>query len=272
MLPFDSNQLLLKPEDPTPDLQPQANCFCGSEKSFVTCCGSTEILRPPPVGLCMFENYLDQATVKELVAYADTCPSTPMAVIDNKSSAPDNLVVTQDARRIAGRVNLGERHSDLIELVKTSFIELAARCFDAELDWFESPELMRYCEGGHYSGHADSENIDSESGMWRKIMDRDLSLLLYLNDDFEGGELSFYKLRYQVWPRAGAAVMFPSDHRFFHQAEKVTKGTRYAIVSWASVKGMPKIASQPPRSAILLNNRINGMHANRSRSVQTEQT
>ena len=77
-------------------------------------------------------------------------------------------------------------------------------------------------------------------------------MLIYLNDGYEGGELSFYKFNYQVWPRAGAVVMFPSDHRYLHQAEKVTKGMRYAIVSWASVQGIPKIADKPPKPAILI--------------------
>jgi predicted 2-oxoglutarate/Fe(II)-dependent dioxygenase YbiX len=94
--------------------------------------------------------------------------------------------------------------------------------------------------------------MDLKSQMWSKVIDRDLSMLIYLNDDYEGGELSFYKLNYQIRPRAGAVVMFPSDHRYLHQAEKVTKGVRYAIVSWASVRGIPKIAEKPPEPAILI--------------------
>lgn len=253
MLQPDFTSLLMKPDDPLPDLRPHADCFCGSHKPFVECCGSTKIERPPPVGLFMLQNYLDQNTVKEIIQYADQCSSTPLQVIDSKTSTPNKLVQTQDTRRIASRVDLGERRDDLIEIVRRSFIELAARCFNVELDWFEAPELMRYNQGGRYLGHADSENIDIETGQWKKIIDRDLSFLLYLNDDFEGGELSFYKLRYQVWPKAGAAVLFPSDHRYFHQAEEVKRGVRYAIVSWASVKGMPKIAERPPHGAIFVN-------------------
>jgi len=29
---------------------------------------------------------------------------------------------------------------------------------------------------------------------WRKAVDRDISLLIYLSDDFEGGELHFKRL------------------------------------------------------------------------------
>ena len=77
-------------------------------------------------------------------------------------------------------------------------------------------------------------------------------MLIYLSNDFEGGELSFYKLNYQIRPQAGAVVLFPSDHRYLHQAETVKKGVRYAIVSWSAVKGIPKVACKPPECAIFL--------------------
>lgn len=240
---------------PTEEFNPGENepCFCESGKSFGECCGSTELVRSPPYGLCMFENYLDPAVVKDLVAYAEQRDGQRLTVIDNETSTPDNIVRVEDERRITERVDLGDRQKELNEIVKNVFVELAEQCYGLSLDWYEKPDLMRYREGGFYVKHADSENADPETKQWSKVIDRDLSMLIYLNDDYEGGELSFYKLNYQVWPRAGAAVMFPSDHRFLHQAEVVKKGVRYAIVSWASVKGVAKVANKPPESAILIN-------------------
>ena len=63
---------------------------------------------------------------------------------------------------------------------KDIFIELADRCVGRKLDWFEAPDLMRYHEGGFYIKHADSENMDLKTHMWSKVIDRDLSLLIYL--------------------------------------------------------------------------------------------
>jgi len=250
----DISRLLLEPGGPVEDFNPNPDepCFCGSKKPFKNCCGSTEQVRPPPFGLFMFENYIDPQYAKDLVAYAEQRQGEPLMVIDNHASTPDNIVRVADERRITERVDLGERRQEINELVKNTFTDLAEKCVGRSLEWYEAPDLMRYREGGYYIRHADSENLDVKTNTWSKVIDRDLSLLIYLNNDFEGGELSFYKFNYQVWPRAGAAVMFPSDHRFLHQAEKVTKGVRYAIVSWASVRGMPKIASKPPEPAILI--------------------
>lgn len=250
----DCSQLLIESSEPVEEFNPSPvdPCFCGSGKIFSQCCGSTELVRPPPFGLFMFENYLDKGYREDLVAYAEQCNGQSLMVIDNEASTPDNIVKVIDKHRITERVDLGERRQEINDLVKKTFVDLANQCAGRSLDWFEAPELMRYRPGGFYSKHADSENVDPQTRKWSKVIDRDLSLLIYLNNEYEGGELSFYKFNYQVWPRAGGVVMFPSDHRYLHQAEKVTQGVRYAIVSWASVRGIPKVASKPPKPAILL--------------------
>jgi predicted 2-oxoglutarate/Fe(II)-dependent dioxygenase YbiX len=53
-----------------------------------------------------------------------------------------------------------------------------------------------------------------------------------LNDNFEGGEFSFFDedLRYKI-PK-GAALMFPSNFMYPHQIMPVTKGVRYSIITW----------------------------------------
>lgn len=246
--------LLIESIEPMEDFSPGPKdiCYCGSGKLFSACCGSTEAVRPPPFGLFMFENYVDENTIQELMNYAEQHEGQRLMVIDDKNSTPDNIVKTEDKRRVTERVPLGEWRQRINELVKSIYVDLAEQCFHQKLDWLESPDLMRYREGGFYMRHADSQNMDPDTRRWNKVIDRDISMLLYLNNEFEGGELSFYRLNYQIRPRAGAVVLFPSDHRFLHQAETVKKGVRYAIVSWASVKGIEKVAQQPQECAIFV--------------------
>ena len=230
-----------RPEDP---------CFCGSDKIFSTCCGSMEVERPAPYGVHIFENFLTTDMVCELTDYADQCDGERLMMIDNERSTPENIVRIADERRIAERVTLGDHWHPMNAMVRETFIDLAKQCFGVTLDWYETPDLMRYRAGGHYVRHADNANMDMASQLWSKVIDRDLSLLLYLNDDFDGGELHFCKFNFRLRPRAGTVVIFPSDHRYMHQAETVTRGVRYAIVSWASVNGIPKIAEAPTACAI----------------------
>jgi len=90
---------------------------------------------------------------------------------------------------------------------------------------FEDVSLLRYKPGQYYDWHADA-NPHKESDSF----ERTISVVLYLNDDFEGGGTEFVdKVRK---PKAGQALIFPSNWCFFHSAQPVTKGTKYAMVTW----------------------------------------
>jgi len=231
---------------------PDEACFCGSGKNFRQCCGSGEWERSPPHGLFLFENIIDDQCAREMTEYADQCEGEPLMMIDDTLSTPGNIVKIQDDRRITERVKLGRRYKEFQDMMGGIFIELAERCVGVQLDWYEAPNLMRYRPGGHYTLHADSMHRDEETDTWHKVIDRDLSMLLYLNEGYEGGELSFNTFDYFIRPRAASAALFPSDHRYLHQAHAVKKGVRYAMVSWASVKGVPKISPTPPINAVFV--------------------
>ncbi len=110
-------------------------------------------------------------------------------------------------------------------------------------DW-EPLQLLHYGQGGHYIPHVDAETLytdDDGLELWEKTLDRDLSVVYFLNDDFDGGELHFPKLDLQIKPAAGTLVCFPSDHNYIHGVQPVTSGRRYTIVTWMRVKGMPSV-------------------------------
>jgi len=105
-------------------------------------------------------------------------------------------------------------------------------------------QILHYGVGGHYIPHVDAETLyqdDIGLDMWEKTLDRDLSVVYFLNDDFEGGQLVFPALNLTIEPQAGTLVCFPSDHHFVHGVNPVTAGHRYTVVTWMRVKGMPTL-------------------------------
>ena len=250
--PEDRPELFLQPSDPVPDfrLDHLDICFCGSKKYFKSCCGSKASKRPAPFGVHVIPDYLPRSTLDEINQYLDKQNSEALMVIDDALSTKDNIVTKLDEKRVSQRVHLGEMENKIKQIVKKAFVELVEKYYAREMDWFETPQVLRYFPGGFYHSHADSENLDIETACWHKVIDRDVSLLIYLNDDFEGGELSFDKFHYQLQPKAGMAVIFPSDHRYMHTAQTVYEGMRQAIVSWGSIKGIHKISKSLPEAAI----------------------
>ena len=83
-----------------------------------------------------------------------------------------------------------------------------------------------YSEGGFMSKHCD--NIHHSHGQQYGFPQA--TVLLYLNDDYEGGE--FYVADKKFEPKRASALIFPSNFMFPHEAKVVTKGTRWSIVTW----------------------------------------
>jgi len=83
-------------------------------------------------------------------------------------------------------------------------------------------ELLRYREGQFYIEHTDSHSEKP----------RILSCSFALNDEFSGGEFSFFygSLDYKI-PKGGA-ILFPSNFMYPHQIRMVNSGCRYSIVTW----------------------------------------
>lgn len=81
--------------------------------------------------------------------------------------------------------------------------------------------LLKYDESGHLPAHQD-----------QGVSSRVLSVLLYLNDDYEGGEIEFKHSGIKFKPAAGSILFFPSNFLYVHEVYPVTKGPRYALPNW----------------------------------------
>lgn len=88
--------------------------------------------------------------------------------------------------------------------------------------YHEQYHVLKYSGGQEYKAHYDGA---TQHG-------RAVSALLYLNDDYEGGELEFPSYNVKIKPQAGMLILFPSNFAYNHVAHPVTKGTKYALVTW----------------------------------------
>jgi hypothetical protein len=75
--------------------------------------------------------------------------------------------------------------------------------------------------------HSDYFNQDMDTPGYKLIF----TVMLYLNDDYEGGEICFWDgekiIGYK--PKAGDIVVFPSCEPFYHGVLNIYNGNRYAI-------------------------------------------
>lgn len=133
-------------------------------------------------------------------------------------------------------VNDNSRSAKWIELNYTQrelIKEAMAFVFDRPFRTIEEPQLVSYSPGEKYVEHNDSEEFIN--GKWKKVVDRDYTIIFYLNSDYEGGELVFPNQGVTIKPKEGSIVIFPSDHHYPHEVIPVSEGVRYAIVSWIAL-------------------------------------
>jgi len=70
------------------------------------------------------------------------------------------------------------------------------------------------------------------------------SSLIYLNDDYEGGELYFPEYDFAIKPEVGTLICFRGDENTLHGVKKVTDGIRYTIsLFWEDLEYKNKINS-----------------------------
>jgi len=89
------------------------------------------------------------------------------------------------------------------------------------LRYWEAFNFIKYEKGQHFQYHHDhgySYNCT-------------VSLVAYLNDDFQGGGLHFSQQDIMYTPKAGDLVVFPSTYMYPHRAMPVLEGTKYSLVT-----------------------------------------
>ena len=86
----------------------------------------------------------------------------------------------------------------------------------------------------------DIDNPDYENDTYESQLQRfpylwsgHLSILTYLNDEYEGGELYFPELDYAVRPKKGMIIMFPGNLHYVHGVAPITSGVRYTLSQWS---------------------------------------
>jgi hypothetical protein len=112
-----------------------------------------------------------------------------------------------------------------IDLIHNPYLEVLDIWYDKtgnkKLDHVSKNYLLRkYNVGGEIGPHID-KNIE----LPRNTMD--WSVLFYLNDEYEGGKITFLNKNISFKPSAGSALIFPCVEP--HQAEMVVSGTKYYI-------------------------------------------
>jgi Rps23 Pro-64 3,4-dihydroxylase Tpa1-like proline 4-hydroxylase len=84
--------------------------------------------------------------------------------------------------------------------------------------------LQKYNPGAKMGPHVDGYNQENKFAY---------SVVLYLNDNYDGGEINFPNQNVKLKPQAGSMLIFPSNEPYVHEVNEVVSGNKYiATTMW----------------------------------------
>lgn len=128
------------------------------------------------------------------------------------------------------RGSLGPRNDSnaaLYDIHEDAFQKIRACTNDYSASWgvgiqyFEAFNFVKYDgPGTHFKIHADHGPAYVTT----------VSVVAYINDDYEGGEIYFPRFNLTIKPEAGDVIVFPSTYVYEHASQDMISGKKYAIV------------------------------------------
>jgi hypothetical protein len=86
--------------------------------------------------------------------------------------------------------------------------------------------IVRWDKGSYLTLHADDLGY---------VPHNNIAVLIYLNDDYEGGEINFPTHDLCIKPEVGSLLIFPGSLNYPHEVKEVLSGTRYTVALWFSI-------------------------------------
>ncbi len=87
-----------------------------------------------------------------------------------------------------------------------------------------SPTVTQWFESCKMSTHVDDLGVGSFH----------IASIIYLNDDYVGGQISFPTHNVSIKPQKADLLIFPGNLHYAHEVEEVLKGNRFTIPTWYS--------------------------------------
>ena len=121
------------------------------------------------------------------------------------------------------------RHNAITDKIKT----IAETLTGFPIGHMENTQVVQYKQGQMFDFHYDTSS-EKTIPAWSRVA----TVMVYLNDNFEGGETEFKHIKARIRPEQGKVVLFWSAldgniiPESLHRGNKITKGTKWLVNQW----------------------------------------
>ena len=171
-----------------------------------------------------YENVVPDELCDDIISYTieskELTPST-YSTHDGTSPKSSQRVFMDD---VWFRVN--EKYYEEMKEHTLNVLSIYQKVHNVVCQRYTNFRVNRYSSGGFMSEHIDS--IHHSHG--QQYGYPHLSALLFLNEDYKGGEFVVADKEYKT--SKGSAIIFPSNFMFPHKVNKIEYGSRWSVISW----------------------------------------
>jgi hypothetical protein len=106
----------------------------------------------------------------------------------------------------------------LINKIQKRFMNKVSEFYGVKVE-VPTPSVARWFVGNSQDPHSDKTHYP----------DYDIGSVIYLNNEYKGGQIYFPQHNIELSPVAGNAVAFPGDEYYMHGVREITSGSRYTL-------------------------------------------
>lgn len=192
-------------------------------------------IKNPGLGLNIYQNTFSLSDANRYISILESNLSGNKKYKWNEARVTNSKIPIKKARDCVDfkykQENLGPRddsnfelldlHQEIYEKLKPC-IDDYARYWGINVIYYEAFNFVKYeGEGKHFNIHADHGPAYNCA----------VSAVIYINDDYEGGEIKFPRLDgYIHKPKVGDIAIFPSNYIYEHASLPMKSGTKYCVV------------------------------------------
>ena len=183
---------------------------------------------------------LDNKDLKIINDYIDTLDFATNTVFNTNGTVREDTSIRSSTGTAMNENDVATKL--LHEKINNALIKYKNRLFNYDLvldcypvigatatsSYREEIQVLEYTENQKYNWHYDA-CPDPNSEFYH----RQISIVLYLKDDFEGGATKFKMVpHYEYRPKAGYGLFFPSNWCFTHCSTPLESGKKRVAVTW----------------------------------------
>lgn len=173
----------------------------------------------------IFKDILDRQDLEKILIYLNDTPAT----IDQSGYSPFGVYAGNGNPNLP--TLLSKYHDKIKQIIEVSFnCKVHDEGVTSVVEMKTGDSMPVHLD----HGSAQNKSVGLKTGAGHPT--RDISSVLYYNNNYEGGEIYFPKQDLLVKPEPGMFICFPAKDEFPHQVKEIKSGYRWCSTNFWCIK------------------------------------